>query len=273
VDRFRVPEGHPDEILLSADCGRERALPGGRVVRGKRHLYYSLMRIYEGVFDDEMAARLIGFVRDWATQLTNEFVRVRAGAVVIDGAAIVFPSRPEPHLGTLVGELVRLGASFLGDEVINLDPIRRWVHPLGLPLLIDAEDIAGAFPELGREPPRRARTEPSYPEDMRGITPRRVVSPGELGGSEAGPAPPAWIVLPTFEPGSETRLEPSGGAPALFGFTQSVLNMHVWEDRALVLMRELLESAAVSRLTVGAIPEAARQVLAAAPGMVQGVSA
>jgi hypothetical protein len=242
-------------------------------VRGKRQLYYSLMRIYEGLFEDEMAARLIGFVRDWATQLTNEFIRVRAGAVVVDGAAVLLPSRPEPHLAALVGELVRAGSSFLADEVINVDPVRRWVHPLGLPLLIDAEDVAAAFPELGREPPRRGKREASYPEEMRGITPRRVVAANELGGAEAEPAPPVWIVLPSFEPESKTRLEPFGGAPALFGITQAILNLHVWEDRALTLMRDMLDSTAVSRLVVGSIPEAASQLLAVAPDMARGVSA
>lgn len=162
-------------------------MPGGRAVRGKRNLYHSLMRIYDGLFDDEMAARLIAFVRDWATQLTNEFVRVRAGAVVADGTAILFPSRPEPHLATLVGELVRRGASFLGDEVVNLDPILRRVHPLGLPLLLDSGDVASLFPELGRESPRRRGTETDYPEELRGVTPRRAVAADELGGVEAPP--------------------------------------------------------------------------------------
>jgi hypothetical protein len=241
------------------------------VVRGKRQLYYSLMRIYDGLFDDEMAARLIGFVRDWATQLTNEFVRIRAGAVLVKSGAIVLPSRPEPHLAALVGELVRGGASFLGDEVVNLDPVLRRIHPLGLPLLVDAGDVAALFPELGREPPRRGRGEPRLSADMRGITPRRVVGPDELGGTEAEPAPAAWIVLPSFEPGSETRLEPFGGAPALFEFTNAILNLHIWEDRALLLLRDVLESTAVSRLVVGSIPEAARRLLAAAPEMVKAI--
>jgi hypothetical protein len=245
------------------------------VVRGKRGLYYSLMRIYEGLYDDEMVARLIGFVRDWATQITNEFVRVRAAAAVVDGAAILLPSPPEPHLPSLAGHLVRGEAPFLGDEVVNIDPVLRKVHPLGLPLLIDADDQVAMFPELGRDQPRRTRREREqvYPEDMRGITIRRAVSPEEIGGTEGQAAAPGWVVFPAFEPGAETRLEPFGGAPAIFAFTEALLNLHVWEDRALTLIREMLEGAAVSRLVVGSIPEAADLVLRAAPGLLRGVTA
>ena len=78
------------------------------------------------------------------------------------------------------------------------------------------------------------------------------------------------IVFPFFEEGAETRLEPFGGAAALFRFTEATLNLHIWTDRAFVLQRELMESVPVSRLVVGSIPEAADLVLSKLPELVGG---
>lgn len=267
--RFRVSDPGPDEVTFSADCGVERSMPGGAVVRGKRTLYLSTIKIYEGRFDDEMAAHLIVFIRDWATQLQHEFVRVRAGAVVMKGGAVLLPSAPEPHLAGLVGQLVRSGAGYLGDEVVNIDPVLHRVYGLSLPLAIDQDDVA-SFPELGRELSRRRREAP--PEGARGATPRRAVSPDDLGGQHAEPALPAWIVFPSFEPGAQSKLEAFGGSPALFQFTQAILNLNSWEDRALTLMRDILETVAVSRLVVGSVPEAAHILLEAAPDILEEVT-
>jgi hypothetical protein len=270
IGRFRVDEPGPFEIVFSADLGEDRALPGGKVVRGKLNLYYEYLRIYEGRLKDEMAARLINFCRDAATQVSNEFIRVRAGAVATADGAILMPSVPEPHLPALVGLMVRDGAGYLGDEMANVDPILEGVHGLALPLMIDGDDLL-LFPELGREKARGRRLK--IPEDIRATTPRRVVLPEEIGGSFAEPARLGWVVYPYFEPGAETRLEPFGGAKAVFGFTQAMINLHVWEDRALVLMKELLDTVPVSRLVVGSLPDAARLVLETAPSMIEGVSA
>jgi len=53
----------------------------------------------------------------------------------------------------------------------------------------------------------------------------------------------------------------------LFRFTQSCLNLNVWRERALILMRELLETTPVSRLVVGSIPDAAELLQRSAPSV------
>jgi hypothetical protein len=271
IGHFRTEEtDRPLETVFSADCGRDRVLPGGRTTRGKRHLFFSYLRIYEGRLDDEMAARLVGFCREAAMLLSNEFVRIRAGAVAVEQGAIVMPTVPEAHMPALVGQMVAAGAGFLGDEMVNIDPILHGAHGLQLPLLIDSDDL-DLFPQIEREP-RKGRPFRPRAEGVRAATPRRLVAPGELGGSYADKGPTRWLVFPFFEPGAETKLEPYGGAESIFRFTQSVLNLHVWEDRALVLLRDLLESVPVSRLVVGSIPDAAKLLLEAAPTVMEGVN-
>ena len=267
LEPFRVngEQERPPGVLFSAYCGTDRELPGGRLVRGKRQLFFSYLRIYNGRHDDEMAARLIGFAREAATQLSNEFVRFRAAAVATESGALMLPSPPEPRLPTLAALMVRSGARYLGDEMVNVDPILHRLHGLRLPLLLPSADLE-LFPELYRERGRRRLDEP-LDETVRAVTPRRVVSPEELGSAAAEPTPLGWIVFPVFEEGAETRLEPYGGAEAIFAFTQAVLNLHVWEDRTLALLKDLLESMPVSRLIIGSVEEAAGLLLETAPTM------
>ncbi len=252
-------DGHEGwATLFSADCGETRTMAGGKVVHAISRLYSNGLKIFEGRVMDEMAGRLISGVRDLATQHSNEYVCIRAGGVVVDGSAMLLPSPPQAHLPALTGMLVRRGAQFLGDEVVNVDPVLRRAHGLPLPLLIDGFDLP-LFPHIRRERTRRKMR--GTPEEIEAKTPRRPVPVEELGGVPAAPAPIRSLVFPFFEEGAETRLEPFGGAGALFRFTEATLNLHVWTDRAFILQRDLMETVPVSRLVVGGSLEEAADVV------------
>jgi hypothetical protein len=240
------------------------------VIPGKRTLYFGTLPLYRGRGDLEMLGRLIAFVRSMATDRGNEFIRVRAGAVGIGGAAILLPTLAERGLNGLVASLVSLGAEALADDMTRIDPILHQVHPLALPLLLDPDDLA-LFSDLGRTPTRMRRR---ITEFQRQAMHRQPVAPQELGGAlGTEPTPIRWIVFPEFARDDETHLEPAGGAQSLFRFAETRLNLHVWGDRTLVLMRDLLEESPVSRLVVGSAGDAARLVLETAPSMVGGVTA
>lgn len=258
-----VPAGIPDDrcFAFSADCGIDKALAGGKMARGVKSLYLATLRVYRGRDPEEMAGRLVALARDLAFNDQHEFVLARAGGVVVDGAGVVLPSPPQPRLPALVAELVLGGAAYAGDEMVRLDPVHRAVHGIDLPLLVDVSEDE-LFARLGRERPRRRRG--SQPGQA--MTDRRPVGLDELAGTRAPESfAPDWIVLPYFEPGTETRLEPMGGAEALFRFVEAGINLHVWGDRAILLMRMMLESSAVSRLVVGDVAEAAALVAGSVP--------
>lgn len=267
IGAHRVDEPDASGTLFSADCGETKTMVGGKVVHGISRLYSTGIKIFEGRVKDEMAGRLISGVRDLATQHSNEFVRIRAGGIVVDGRAILLPSPPQAHLPALTGLLVQRGGEYLGDEVVNVDPVLRRAHGIPLPLLVDGFDLP-LFPHIERERTRRKMK--GTPEEIEAKTPRRPVPVEELGGRRAAPAPIGALVFPFFEEGAETRLEPFGGAPALFRFTQSTLNLHVWTDRAFVLQRDLMESVPTSRLVAGSIPDAADLLWRSAPDLVRG---
>jgi len=221
------------------------------------------LQIFQGPLWEEMAGRLVSGVRDWTTAHSNEFVRVRAGGVVWDGGATLLPSPPQQHLPALVGLMVRAGARYLGDEMINVDPILRRAHGLALPLLIDAMDI-GLFGDLERAPARKERRQAGI--DLGAKTPRRPVPLDELGGELGQPAPIRRLVFPSFHPGQATGWREIPRAEALFRLTEASLNLHVWTERAFVLLQDLLADASIQALVVGDLEEAADLVAKGEPG-------
>ncbi|HEV8420954.1 MAG TPA: hypothetical protein VGR13_06335 [Actinomycetota bacterium] len=265
LGRFRVDQG-PTEILFSADCGIERGLPGGKVIRGRGRLYFQGLLIFKGGVQEEMAGRLVSGIRDWTNDQSNEFFRVRAGGVTLNGGALLLPSPPESHLPSLVARLVGAGAGYLGDEIINVDPVLLQAHPLPLPLLLDAQDLR-EFPRLqaGRERPRRRR-----PSDDVSRRPRRPVLLEEIGGSPAPASPIQWVVFPSFDPDGPTALRPLSPSEALFRLTRASLNLHIWRDRAFVLMQKVLEGTPTAELSVGSVADAAELLTTSLPSPERG---
>jgi hypothetical protein len=252
---------------FSADCGIERVLPGGKVISGRKHLYIGGgLLTYRGRSEDEMAGRLVSMIRDVvASEWKSGFLQLRAGGVVLDGGrALILPSPPEPNMPALVALLVQGGAQYLTDEILNIEPVLRKASGLPLPLLLDSSDVS-YFPELRREPIRQRSAAAGvdtvvadrFSRQKVRNTPRRPVPIQELGGRVAEAAPVGMVVFPTFELGGVTEFRSMSKAEAVFGITESVLNLHIWTDRALVAAGKLIEEAEVSRLVIGSLPEAA----------------
>jgi hypothetical protein len=244
-------EEKPDRFaLFSADCGRSKTLPGGGQVRGKLNLYANSLLIYTGLLADEMAGRFVSVIRDMVTNASNEFVRVRAACVRLADGIALFPSTPNEHLPTLAAMLTRRGCPYVGDEIVNVDPVLTRVHPSALPLLIDADDLA-LFPELGRDRSRARRI-----QGKGANTTRRPVSIEEWGGVRPDPEEISRIIFPVFAEGATTDIAPVPTSEALFAMTRSFLNLNVWQDRALVFAKRLLEATQAERLVIGSWDEA-----------------
>ncbi|MFY9588028.1 MAG: hypothetical protein WAT66_11290 [Actinomycetota bacterium] len=227
-------------------------MAGGKVARGVNALYLNFVRIFRGRGLEEMAGALITGMRETVMATQNQFIRVRAAAVRFNGGAVLLPSPPQPHLSGLAAALASKGGAYLGDEIVKIDPIEHLAHGVDLPLVVDSSDLS-LFPELKRTPAKRSSRE----RHRDAITPRQPVTIDELGARFGEPAPVQWIIFPTFEPGAETSIESIAASTALFRFTVAGLNLHIWGDRALILMRQLLEEANIAEMTVGSIPQAA----------------
>lgn len=263
---FRVPDPPEGYRRFSANVGVDRSWPGGKMTKGISSLYLGMLRVYRGRYREEMAGRLMSLVRDLVTDGQDEYFRVRSGAVVVHGQALMLPAAPTPHLGGLVAALVQRGAGYLADAAAKIDPILRRLDGTPLPPMVDESDFSalGLGPPVVRSRPRRDGSET--------LRPPFPVSVEALGGTRTEAAPLGWIVQVGFSPGEETRLEPAGGAEAVFRFTEAVLNMHVWRERSLTFTRDLLDEHPLSRLTVGSIPEAADLLMRTAPSIMREVT-
>ncbi len=139
-------------------------------------------------------ARLEAEIRAHVALTAPDHVFVHAGAVAVDGRAIVIPGTSFSGKTTLVAELVRAGASYLSDEFAVLDADGR-VHPYAKPLSIRP----GSGP---------AQTD---------------VPVEDLGGTAAdGPAPVAVVAITSYVPGAgwtPARRGPADGALALLSHT------------------------------------------------------
>lgn len=254
--RSPAPEVGERYYPYSLDCGQGRELPGGRSTRPVGTAYLYTVKLHRSRSFDELKARMISSIREVASLRRDDFIRLRAGAVTTNGAVTLLPSAYHPQLPALVGLLVRGGLPYVSDEVVHLDPVLRVASGLDLPLLIDAGDL-GLFPGIDREIAAKRRAENDG--DL-----RFAVSADELGGRSGEARPIGRIVLPRFEPGGPTRLEPVSRSEAIFGLAQAGLNLHVWGDRALLLAGQIAAEVPVERLRVGSLPEAADLLLSSA---------
>lgn len=230
------------------------------MARGLHSLYAQGMRIYHGPDPEAMAGSLLHMMRALSLDYLDEFVRIRGGAIALEGGGVLLPTAEmRPELRALVATLVRKGTAFLGDEIALIDPVLRRIHPSPFPILLDPPEVS-RFPGIvpGTPPHRSRRATPG----------RYAVSAEALGGRIAEPVPVRWIAFPSFEPGAESRLEPASAAGAVFGLSQACANLDVWEGRGLALFRELAEGSAVSRLVVGSPEGAADIIVEAAPPLV-----
>jgi len=251
--RIATPETGERYYPYSVDCGQTRVLPGGRRTRPVGTVYLYTVKLHRSRSFDELIGRMVSSIREVASLRRDDFIRLRAGAVMMNGGVLLLPSAYHPQLPALVALLVRGGLSYISDELVHVDPVLRVVGGLDLPLLIDAGDLP-LFPDVHREVAATRRAERNG--DLRFAVPAH-----ELGGGRGEARSIARIVFPRFDPGGKTRFEPITRSEATFGLAQAGLNLHVWGDRALLLANEIVRGASVERLHVGSLPEAAELIL------------
>ena len=168
---FRADSDLEEPSILSADCGATKTLPGNMKVEPKLTLYFGTTAIYRGFSRLEMAGRLLRFVRGHGLRFKNDFIRLDAGSVVMGNAGILLLGGGDHRVAALSAKLVARGASLLGDDTTVWEPVDRLVHPLGMPVTLDADLAHAAFPELvpvGRSTCSRSRESGRRPADLAG---------------------------------------------------------------------------------------------------------
>jgi hypothetical protein len=261
---FRSPDELEEPAMLSADAGVAKTLPGNVKVEPKMTLYFGTTAIYRGFSHLEMAGRLIRFVRNNGLRFKNDFIRLGAGSVVVDGSAVLLLGGRDHRVAALSAKLVERGASLLGDDVTLWEPVDRLVHPTGLPITLEVDLAHAAFPEIvPAHRRRRGRDQKAIPR----VWPVPL-KPEDLGGAHAlEPAVIGRVLVVEFRDEGPTTLDPIGLGEAVFAGSGSVANLEVWGERSLIALRELYETAPFLRLVTSSIDDAADAVQRALPHM------
>jgi HprK-related kinase A len=132
----------------------------------------------------------------------NDRLLLHAGALERDGLALLLPATPGSGKSTLTAALSLRGWRLLSDEFGVVDPDTGLVHAMLKPVALKNESIAVI---RGFEP--SAALGPLFPKTRKG-TVAHLAAAADAVTRRHEPARPAAVVLPRWEAGSPTHLEP-----------------------------------------------------------------
>ncbi len=162
---------------------------------------------------------------------------LHAAAVARDGRAVLIAGASGSGKSTLATGLLRRDFSYLGDEVIPLDPRAGLVHPFPL------------TPAVRRESPQ-----PLAPADVRRLG--KVDVPLDASQIAHGPYPVGALVFPSFAPG-EVEPQPLSPARAALELARQCLDLTSDHQRALPALARLASRTPAAWLVFDDIERAA----------------
>ncbi|MFW6033729.1 MAG: PqqD family peptide modification chaperone [bacterium] len=172
---------------------------------------------------------------------------VHAAAATYGDVAVLLPAPPDAGKTTTVAGLVRAGLGYLSDEAVAIDPTSLRALPYPKALSVDR----GSWKVLSDlRPPH------DHQIDGQWQLPASSIRPGAV----AAAAPVRFVLLPSYEPGAATRLEPAHRAEMLVCLADSTFHFQDAPRRNLTVLARVLEDAACYRLVLGDLDEAVRLV-------------
>jgi hypothetical protein len=185
--------------------------------------------------------------------VATDSLLVHAGAVAVNGAAILVPARSGGGKSTLVSALVLAGCDYVTDETVAIDPQSGWLRGAPKPIALKP----GALEMFGDvlAPPDRVVA--------RYTTETRHVAVGELAGVPATPPLPVRIVaLPDLQARGDEVATPLTRAETMAFLAEQSYNFDQFGPRRLPTLARALEQAACYRLDTSDLPAAVATLLA-----------
>jgi HprK-related kinase A len=151
----------------------------------------------------------------------HRFLMIHAAVVERGGRALILPAPPGSGKSTLSAGLVWSGWRLLSDEITLIDPATGHITPVPRPVSLKNASI-----DVIRQFAPEARFGPVVHETIKGSVGHFSPPPGAVERRHET-ALPAWVVLPKFVAGADTRLTPLSKGRALMALADNSFNYHV----------------------------------------------
>lgn len=258
--RFEVPDqewaaylaGALGSLASDGPAGRWSVIDHGLEATGGRYgAYRDGRRLFWCDDADDVVPLLLWWVNRTICFETDHRVMVHAAAVTAGDRALVLPAPQESGKTTLAAALVGEGFGYLTDEAAAFDPATGVVDPYPKWLSLKAGSWA-LFPHLRpRLPARVARFAASqWHVDPNAVRPDSVARSAE----------PAWLVVPRYEPGRSTDLQPMERSEALSLLAGEAFTLRRFGPAGFQVLAEVVRRSSCWRLTTGSLDDAVAAV-------------
>lgn len=184
---------------------------------------------------------------DTVRRSVPRYPMVHAAAATFGGVAVLLPAPSDAGKTTTVAGLVRAGFGYLTDEAVAIDPDTLLALPYPKALSVNR----GSWEALADiRPPHGDRIEGQWQLPASFIRQRAIT----------GPAPVRFVVLPSYDRGAATRLEPAPRAEMLMRLADSAFHFQDAPRRNLDVLARMLDGADCYRLVLGDLDKAVRLV-------------
>ncbi|MBF0588637.1 MAG: HprK-related kinase A [Magnetococcales bacterium] len=192
---------------------------------------------------------------EWGTNYciasrAHQYLILHTGAVERNGRVLLLPGLPGSGKSTLTAALSLRGWRLFSDEFALVRPGTGRIAPLVRPIALKNESIAAI-----RRFDSNAQLGPEFPNTRKGTVAHLRPPPASVAADQQ-PAPPGWIVCPSFERGSSVTFEPLTQDQGFFQLAGNAFNYEVQGARGFRAVAQMAHHCPTWKMTFGNLEEA-----------------
>jgi hypothetical protein len=224
----------------------------GARVRNRYAVYFDGQPVVRTPSEPQALEYVLWQLNRAAVAASGRSLLLHAGAVAVDGGAVLFPAPMDSGKSTLVAGLVARGLSYLSDEIAAIDPTTGLVEPYPRPLSIDR----GSWDALAKlRPALDARFDGFV--DAQWHFPPDHIRPGAVGAA----VPPVLVVGVRYVDGAPTTVESITRGAGSILLAENAFNFSTHGRAGLRLIAAVVAGCMCFRLTSGSLDDACDAII------------